>query len=329
MPAWTRNCRRWSKASRPSSRPARTPRPTWRPDLAGFDKLLAKHAGEKTDAVAQILYMKAMLYIQVLDNRTRARRSSGKSRRIIPTPAWQKRRQDAGQDGQAGRGEKNPDAALAPGSAFPDFSEKDLSRQPHFRRRAQGQGRDGGFLGDVVRPVPRANCPTSSPPTRNSTRKGFDIIGVSLDSDHDKLDAFLKQQDGMTWPQFFDGQGWSNKLAAKYGVESIPFTILVGADGKIIGTDLRGEALGARRERSFGKEINIGSAIIPAGNFQRGFFMSWRWCSAAPTRRQNHSEISAQTRPSRASTATPAGEVIVGQHPRRAHCSPAGPAAQR
>ena len=26
----------------------------------------------------------------------------------------------------------------------------------------------------------------------------------------------------MTWPQFFDGQGWGNKLAVKYGIEAIP-----------------------------------------------------------------------------------------------------------
>jgi len=39
----------------------------------------------------------------------------------------------------------------------------------------------------------------------------------------------------MTWPQYFDGEGWSNKLAVKYGVESIPFAVLIGQDGKIIG----------------------------------------------------------------------------------------------
>ena len=33
-----------------------------------FDALLAKHKGEKTDDVAQILLMEAMLYLQVLDN---------------------------------------------------------------------------------------------------------------------------------------------------------------------------------------------------------------------------------------------------------------------
>ena len=37
-------------------------------NLAEFDKVLAAHKGEKTDDVAQILMMKAMLYLQVLDN---------------------------------------------------------------------------------------------------------------------------------------------------------------------------------------------------------------------------------------------------------------------
>jgi hypothetical protein len=35
-------------------------------DLKQFDVLLAEHQGEKTDAVANIVYMKAMLYAQVL-----------------------------------------------------------------------------------------------------------------------------------------------------------------------------------------------------------------------------------------------------------------------
>lgn len=73
--------------------------------------------------------------------------------------------------------------------------------------------------------------------------EGFEIIGVSLDSDREKLNGFLKSQDGMTWVQYFDGLGWHNKLAGKYGVQSIPFTVLIGKDGKIIGTSLRGEKL--------------------------------------------------------------------------------------
>jgi thioredoxin-related protein len=47
----------------------------------------------------------------------------------------------------------------------------------------------------------------------------------------------------MTWQQFFDGKGWSNKLAEKYGIQSIPMTYLLDGEGKIIATGLRGEAL--------------------------------------------------------------------------------------
>jgi len=37
-------------------------------DIKQFDALLAQHQGEKTDAVAQILLMKAMLYSEVIGN---------------------------------------------------------------------------------------------------------------------------------------------------------------------------------------------------------------------------------------------------------------------
>jgi peroxiredoxin len=71
---------------------------------------------------------------------------------------------------------------------------------------------------------------------------GFDIIGVSLDSDKDKLTSFIKDK-SMTWPQYFDGKGWENEISTKYGIVSIPATFLIGKDGKIIGKDLRGDAL--------------------------------------------------------------------------------------
>ena len=47
----------------------------------------------------------------------------------------------------------------------------------------------------------------------------------------------------MPWQQFFDGKVWSNKLAVKYGVNSIPATYLLNSEGKILGKDLRGEEL--------------------------------------------------------------------------------------
>jgi thiol-disulfide isomerase/thioredoxin len=71
---------------------------------------------------------------------------------------------------------------------------------------------------------------------------GFEIVGISLDDDKEKLEKFIKDRN-VAWPQFFDGNGWQNEIGQKYGIQSIPATFLFGRDGKIAATDLRGEKL--------------------------------------------------------------------------------------
>lgn len=63
--------------------------------------------------------------------------------------------------------------------------------------------------------------------------KGFEIIGISLDSDEGKLKKFIKDQD-MPWPQYFDGQGWKNKISKSYGIRSIPAMWLVNKEGVLV-----------------------------------------------------------------------------------------------
>ncbi len=72
--------------------------------------------------------------------------------------------------------------------------------------------------------------------------KGFEVIGISLDQDEKKLRDFVKEK-AMAWPQYFDGKGWDNSMAGKFGIHSIPATFLIGKDGKVTATDLRGDAL--------------------------------------------------------------------------------------
>lgn len=69
--------------------------------------------------------------------------------------------------------------------------------------------------------------------------KGFEIIGISLDSDKAKLESFVKER-GMEWPQFFDGQGWKNEISSKYGINSIPAMWLVNKKGMVVSTNARG-----------------------------------------------------------------------------------------
>ena len=72
--------------------------------------------------------------------------------------------------------------------------------------------------------------------------KGFEILGVSLDN---KRDRWVKAiaDDKLTWPQISDLQGWRSAVARQYGVSSIPQTVLLDAEGRILARNLRGAAL--------------------------------------------------------------------------------------
>lgn len=44
----------------------------------------------------------------------------------------------------------------------------------------------------------------------------------------------------MSWLQLSDLQGWDNSAAQMYGIQSIPFTIIVDNNGSVINAGLRG-----------------------------------------------------------------------------------------
>jgi len=73
--------------------------------------------------------------------------------------------------------------------------------------------------------------------------KGFEIVGISLDGDKDKLLAFTKDKE-MTWPQFFDGKGWENAISSSFGINSIPAMWLVDQKGILVTTDGRDDLAG-------------------------------------------------------------------------------------
>ena len=72
--------------------------------------------------------------------------------------------------------------------------------------------------------------------------KGFEILGVSLDTDKEKWKNAI-EQDGLTWKHISDLGGWRSSAASLYGVSSIPATFLLDKEGKLIAKGLRGQAL--------------------------------------------------------------------------------------
>lgn len=80
--------------------------------------------------------------------------------------------------------------------------------------------------------------------------KGFEILGVSLDSNKDAWQKAIKT-DGLTWSHVSDLKGWANAAAAEYGVKSVPASFLIDKEGKMVGKDLRGEELHKMLESLF------------------------------------------------------------------------------
>ncbi|HLV41740.1 MAG TPA: TlpA disulfide reductase family protein [Brumimicrobium sp.] len=73
--------------------------------------------------------------------------------------------------------------------------------------------------------------------------QGFEVFSVSLDKTKEAWEQAIKQ-DGLTWDAHVsDLKFWNSSAAKDYKVSSIPFTVLIDREGKVIGTNLRGQEL--------------------------------------------------------------------------------------
>jgi len=75
--------------------------------------------------------------------------------------------------------------------------------------------------------------------------QGVEFIGVSLDQPESdgglaKLKEFVKTQD-ISWPQYFQGNGWESDFSLSWGINSIPAVFTVDASGNLYSTEARGK----------------------------------------------------------------------------------------
>ncbi|MEN8249065.1 MAG: TlpA disulfide reductase family protein [Bacteroidota bacterium] len=108
------------------------------------------------------------------------------------------------------------------------------------------------FWAQWCKPCRREN-PNVVAAYNNYKDKGFTVFGVSLDRTKEN---WLKaiEEDGLTWTHVSDLKYFNSVAAQEYGVQSIPFSILLDREGKIIAKNLRGPALEKALEDHFSQE---------------------------------------------------------------------------
>jgi peroxiredoxin/nitrogen fixation protein len=131
--------------------------------------------------------------------------------------------------------------AVQIGQVAPDFTLNDTTGKPLPLSSLKGKFLLVDFWASWCGPCRHEN-PNVVKAYQGYNKKGFDVLGVSLDTDHGKWVKAIRD-DGLTWNHVSDLKGWGNEAGRLYGIMSIPANVLLDKDQKIIGRNLRGEDL--------------------------------------------------------------------------------------
>lgn len=139
------------------------------------------------------------------------------------------------------------------GKQFTDLTEADTAGVAHRLSEYVGRGNYvlidfwASWCGPCMSEMPnvKANYEKYHP-------KGFEIVGLSFDQ---KKESWVKaiETKELGWIHLSDLKGWRSVAAQTYGINSIPSSLLVDPQGKVVASDLRGPDLGAKLAEIYGE----------------------------------------------------------------------------
>jgi len=133
---------------------------------------------------------------------------------------------------------ENAKKATEIGAVAPEFSLESITGDSIALSSLKGKYVLVDFWASWCKPC-RAENPNVVKAFNTFNGKGFDVLSVSLDRDSAAWKSAV-EEDGMVWNHVIDATG---NIAQTYGVEGIPFTLLLDKEGKIIAKNLRGTEL--------------------------------------------------------------------------------------
>ena len=136
------------------------------------------------------------------------------------------------------------------GQFAPDFAQNDSTGNPISLSSLKGKILLVDFWAAWCGPC-RAENPNVVRAWQKYKDKGFEVLGVSFDTDRNKWIKAIKD-DKLTWTHVSDLKGWGNEAGKLYGINSIPANVLLDKDQKIIASGLRGEELFKKLEELLG-----------------------------------------------------------------------------
>ncbi len=146
---------------------------------------------------------------------------------------------------------QNPaSTGLATGSLAPDFSLPDVLGNEVSLSSSRGKVVLLDFWAAWCPPCRQEN-PNLVAAYEKFSNDGFEIFQVSLDQTREAWLKGIEDDNLAKWIHVSDLKYWNSAVVPLYGIESIPTNYLLDKEGRIIASNLRGEALIQKLEEIF------------------------------------------------------------------------------